>query len=93
MSRVRLQTTSSRSAELERLTLRKRVNLAALPLWSQYVVALAVAGAVIFPAWLIGRNRPTPAWLEVLQPVWMVVGPALIVLFVVKWVVKQFRGR
>jgi len=92
MSWVRSQTTPVRPEKLASAP-RKKVNLAALPLWSQYVIALVVTGAVTFLAWRIGHSRPTPAWLGVLQPVWMILGPVLIVFFVVRWLVRRLLGR
>jgi hypothetical protein len=43
---------------------RIRVDLKKLPTWKQYVIAIVVVTIVVVTAWMVGRNRPVPTWLN-----------------------------
>jgi hypothetical protein len=70
---------------------RRNVDLHRLPRAAQYAIALVVAGLVGWLAWSVGRNRPAPAWLGPVQAIWTWLGPALLVFFIVKWLLRKIR--
>ena len=43
---------------------RKKVDLRTLPAWLYYIVALVVTVAIMIVAWIVGRDRPIPDWIE-----------------------------
>ncbi len=42
---------------------RRKVDLRLLPGWMQYVIALSVVAVVVTAAWIVGSDRPVPAWI------------------------------
>jgi len=74
-------------------TSRYRINLGNLPLWLQYSIAVAVAGIGMYLAWHVGHTRPTPAWFRNALPVWMFVGPLLLLFFLARWALKRGKRR
>jgi hypothetical protein len=74
-------------------SLRYRINLRKLPLWSRYAIAVAVAGIVMYFAWHVGHTRPTPAWLREALPFWLIAGPLLLVFFLARWVFQLLKGK
>lgn len=67
----------------------KNINLARLPAWLRYTIAGCIAAIVMLVGWRVGASRPEPEWLGPLRTIWTVLGPLLVVFFVVKW----FSGR
>jgi hypothetical protein len=52
----------------------------------------AIAALVACLAWSVGRNRPAPTWLGPVQAVWTsLFGPALLVFFIVRWLLRKIR--
>jgi hypothetical protein len=43
---------------------RIKVDLRKLPIWQQYAIALIVVVIVVTAAWMVGHNRPVPAWVN-----------------------------
>lgn len=39
------------------------IDLRRLPVWIQYVISLSVVAIVVVAAWIVGRDRPVPAWI------------------------------
>jgi len=70
---------------------RRPVNLHLLPQPLQYLIAIAVAAAVMLAAWHVGHGRPAPGWLGPFMAVWTWLGPGLLAFFVARWLLH--RGR
>jgi hypothetical protein len=43
---------------------RIKVDLKKLPIRQQYAIAIIVVAVVVAAAWMVGRNRPVPAWIN-----------------------------
>lgn len=70
---------------------RKSVQLKLLPVWLQYVIAITVTLFVVAMAWHIGKDRPTPQWIEL----WLVpiLGWTGLLLLVTGVVATRFEKR
>lgn len=71
---------------------RAHVDLHRLPLWLQYVIAIAVAAAVMWLAWTLRATSPGPAWIrEFLVPAWVTIGLLVLAGLAVRWLVRRLR--
>lgn len=69
---------------------RKRVNLRALPVWIQYLIAIPIVAFVFAAAWFVGRSEPIPLWItEYLVPL---LGVLYIILLLVV-VIRRILGK
>jgi peptidoglycan/LPS O-acetylase OafA/YrhL len=69
---------------------RIRINLRkGLPAWIRYPLAIAIVAAISIGAWIVGRDRPTPAWIsEGLVPALGWIYLVLVAIAVVHWIRK-----
>lgn len=43
---------------------RKKIDLTRLPIWLQYLISITIVGIVVVLAYLIGKDKPIPIWIE-----------------------------
>jgi peptidoglycan/LPS O-acetylase OafA/YrhL len=69
---------------------RKKVSLDNLPRWLQYTIAAVLMGAIAAAGYLVGRDEPTPAWIEQgLVPVLGWVALILIIIVAADWIRRR----
>ena len=69
---------------------RNKLDLNRLPRWLQYLIAVVLVVVVGGAGWYVGRDRPTPYWIQhYLIPGLGWLGLLLIVLAVADWIRRR----